>query len=93
MNRHEIKCIHKGNSQNPFDIIQSVGGINSNGTRWKISKNVAIEGIESGKWQFFITIDSNIIEVVIAQYLGTKYLKTNLDNEFPETILSLPECP
>ncbi|MGN6728906.1 MAG: DUF3892 domain-containing protein [Rhodanobacteraceae bacterium] len=90
----EIKCIEKSNRSDPHEHITHVGGINSNGTRWKLSQADAITGIENGTWSFYVTRGGRTVRVVVAtSRFGNKYLKTEADGEQPDNLLSLPECP
>jgi hypothetical protein len=92
MDRHEIKCIQKSNLKDPHNIIEFIGGVNSNGTRWKIRVERAIEGIESGKWEFYVNHQGLKIDVIISSNLDNKYLKTKNDDLQPNNLLNLPDC-
>ena len=92
MDKIEIKCIHKSNRFNPHERILNIGGLNPNGTRWKVSQERAIQGIEQGKWHFYVRSGSNIVDVIIAIHNGNKYIKTTNDGIEPNNLLSLPEC-
>ena len=90
---HEVKCINKSDRFNPHERILSIGGLNNDGTRWKLGQQEAISGIEEGKWSFYVTKNGKSVRVIVAisQY-EHKYLKTEADGEQPNNLLSLPEC-
>ncbi len=89
----EIKCIRKTNRSDPHERIQGVGGVNSDGTRWYLLLNDAIEGIEQGKWRFWTGGGGKPVWVIIASHNSHKYLKTESDGIHPNNLLALQECP
>ena len=90
----QIQCINKTNRQNPHERIQNVGGVNTDGTRWKLSEQAAIAGIKEGKWRFWTSGGGKSVWVVIAKTAqGHEYLKTEPDGVVPDNLLALPECP
>jgi len=88
----EISCIKKKPRNDPHDRIKNVGGKNADGTAWCLAEEIAIEGIESGKWAFYVRQGGRTAKVIVATRLGKKYLKTENDGVSPDNLLSLPEC-
>jgi hypothetical protein len=90
----EVTCIVKTNRFDPHERIQSIGGKNADGSRWKLSEEEAIKGIETGKWQFYVNQSGHTVNVIIARSAaGHKYLKTENDGLTPNNLLSLATCP
>jgi len=74
--------------------IHSVGGINPDRTRWKLSEDAAIAGIREGKWHFWTTANDKSVSVTIGKSAaGHDYLRTDPDSTTANNLLHLPECP
>lgn len=90
----QIQCVNKTDRYNPHERISHVGGVNADKTRWKLTQEQAIQGIESGQWRFYVSAGGHSVWVVVAvSQFGNKYLKTEADGDQPDNLLSLPECP
>ena len=88
--KHQVLYIQKSDRESAHECIQLLGGKNSDGSEWEISPRQAIAGIELGEWGFYVDADGNKTDVVVAvTESGEKYLKTILDEEHPENLLSL----
>lgn len=91
--QHEVKCVNKTDRQNPHERIKAIGGVNPNGTNWKLSQEDAIRDIEAGTYKFFVKSGGRIVDVIVAiSRYGNKYLKTAADGANSNNLLSLYEC-
>ncbi len=91
----QITCVVKTDRTSPHERIHSVGGVNPDGTRWRLSEDAAIGYIENGTYSFYVDRPfGHRVAVIIAEsQWGHKYLKTIADGEHPNNLLSLPSCP
>ena len=63
-------------------------------TRWWLGQPDAIAGIEPADYAFYMQRGGRTVRVVVAvSRFGNKYLKAEADDEQPDNLLSLPECP
>ena len=90
--KRQISCVNKQNNYNPHERIINIGGI-TDGKSWKYSQAEAVALTERGVYSFFIKVGEFTIDVIVAIYMGNKYLKTIPDTEGKDNLLSLPECP
>ncbi len=89
----QIDCIEKMDRNDPTTALQFVGGRNDNGSRCRLSQKDAIDGVESGKWQFYVSVGGSRVNVIVStSRFGHKYLKTVADGEAPNNLLSLQTC-
>ena len=90
----QVQCINKTNRVSPHERIHSIGGLNPNGSRWKLGVDQAIAGIKADQWRFWTTTpQGKSVWVIIAMHEGREYLKTEADGLHPNNLLALPECP
>jgi hypothetical protein len=90
----QIMCINKTNRQSAHERISHVGGVRSDGQRWKMTQEDAIMTTKNGTYRFYTSVRGSSVWVVVARSSqGNEYLKTENDGEQPNNLLSLPECP
>lgn len=90
-----VRCIRKTDRSSPYERIRAIGGLNPDGKRWELTTDQAIQGIESGRYAFYVERPAgDRVKVVVAKTAaGRKYLKTEADGDTPNNLLALPECP
>lgn len=86
----QITCIDKSSSQDPAHRILSIHGGGSE-HRWTVSQEDAISGIERNDWEFYIYREGKIVNIVVAERDGEKYLTASCDANQPDFLLNLPE--
>ena len=88
--RRTVTFVQKAYSYDPHERIDSIGGINSDKSRWKLSQQAAIAAIEGGLDEFFVTAPDRMVKVIVTHHAGQKYLKTESDGKSPDCLLALP---
>ena len=90
---HRIDCIKKQDRHDPTEAITHIGGLNADGTRWKITQQDAIRRIETHANRFFVEKNGRTVNVIVAvSRFGNKYIKTEADDYEPNNLLNLVEC-
>jgi hypothetical protein len=83
----QVTCINKTDRQSAHERI-----INTGGSNWKHTEDDAIYYIENGAYSYYVNRGGCQVNVIVAERLGRKYLKTENDREEPDEPLALPEC-
>jgi hypothetical protein len=90
--KFKVECVVLKDSKPP-EGVQYIGGKKQDGTVFKHSKEDAINNIEVKKDNYEVNVGDKTAQVVVATNEGRKYLKTSLDKERENNLLSLPKCP
>jgi hypothetical protein len=89
----DVDCINKDDRYDPDERIRHIGGPNGDGTRWRLTVEQAITGIQQGQWEFWVNVAAGRVRVIIAKSArGNLYLKTEADATGANNLLRLPEC-
>jgi len=83
----QVTCVNKTDRQSAHERIRNIGG-----SLWKHSEDDAIYYIEKGAYSYYVNRGGHQVNVIVAERLGHKYLKTENDGEQPDNLLALPEC-
>ncbi len=85
-----VSTITRAYSHDPLERIDSIGGVNSDRTRWKLSQAAAIAAIEGGADEFFIkATDGHPVKLVVLTHQQQKYLKSEREATHPDDLLTL----
>jgi hypothetical protein len=85
--RLEITCSNKGPRDGAYFRAESIGGAG-----WKHTEEEAIRHIDDGVHSYYIKQRGLVVDVIVAERAGRKYIKTMLDGDRPDNLLSLPDC-
>ncbi len=92
--RFRIRCVNRTGHSAVHQKIRFIGGLNADGSAWKLSQEIAVDSIESGKCQLYLLVGRQAVSVLVATaHRGHKYLKAETDPAEPNSLLNLPECP
>ncbi len=87
--QRSVSSVNRAYSHDPLEKIESIGGINSDRTRWSLSQAAAIAAIEAGTDSFFIPHESGPVKLVVLRDREQKYLKSEREASHPDELLSL----
>lgn len=83
----QVTCISKIHPEATQVRIGYIGG-----SSWRFTEAQAINFIEGGMFEFFISVAGRAVRLVVARQAGQKYLKSAEEAEVPDALLRLPEC-
>jgi hypothetical protein len=88
----QITCIRKRNHYfDPHEIIESIGG-EYLGQPWLLPDYLAIYYIKNRLEKYFIMSGQKRLKVIIGIYNNKEYLKTEIDDYSPDSLLALSQC-
>ena len=87
--KRSVSTVTRAYSHDPLERIDSIGGINSDNTRWKLTQAAAIAAIEAGTDEFFVTATDQSVKLVVLSHRDQKYLKTEREKTHPDDLLTL----
>lgn len=87
--RRVVTLVSRAYSRDPLERIESIGGVNSDHTRWKLSQATAIAHIEAGTDEFFIRVGDQIVKLIVVTRGGEKYLQSERETTHPDDLLNL----
>jgi hypothetical protein len=87
--RRVISTVSRAYSRDPLERVASIGGVNSDQTRWTFSQPAAIALIESGTDEFFFYVGAQTIRVVILMHRGEKYIQSEREETHPDDLLNV----
>ena len=88
-----VDCVVRRNHPSAHHRVQAIGGRSRDGERWRLSEDAAIAAIDGERATFYLeSPKGHRLDLVVAEGLGKRYLKTEADGELPDRLLALPDC-
>ena len=87
--RRAVSTASRAYSHDPLERINSIGGVNSDRTHWRLTQAAAIAAIEAGTDEFFIKVDEQIVKLVVFTSRQEKYLRTEREATHPDDLVKL----
>lgn len=91
--RRIVTAVGRAYSCDPFERVASIGGVNSDHTRWSLSQPAAIALIEKGSDEFFFLVGEQRVRVVVLTHGGEKYLQSEREKTHPDDLLKVNAAP
>jgi hypothetical protein len=91
--RRIVTAVGRAYSRDPFERVASIGGVNSDHTRWSLSQPAAIALIEKGSDEFFFLVGEQRVRVVVLTHGGEKYLRSEREKTHPDDLLNVNAAP
>ena len=82
--------MNRAYSHDPYERIETIGGVNADRTRWSLSQAAAIALIEAGTDEFFIGPKESAVKIVVVTHQDQKYLESAREKTHPNDLMSLP---
>lgn len=88
-----IRHVVKSDRQSAHERIDSICGIDLNGSHWTLTQDKAVSEIDDGISMFYIERAGKRFDVIVAMDIHAhKYLKTVADRDQPDELLYLSPC-
>jgi hypothetical protein len=87
--RRAVSFISRAYSSDPLERIESIGGVNSDRTHWKLSQTAAIAAIEARTDEFFVKVGDETVKLVVVNNGGQKYLQSEREPTHHDDLLSI----
>ena len=89
----KVIWVEQSAGADPYQRITHIGGQNGQ-FQWKHTHADAIYSIEKEHFHYYVKKNTRILKVTVGVAPDdVKYLKTELDDGHPESLLALPEFP
>lgn len=88
----QVLTATKDHRRDPYRTITHIGGLNPDGSHWRLGIAEAIDGIRALRWEFYLLGEDGRriwLHVTVARD-GHEYLKTLDDPGVPRRLLALP---